>query len=214
METIDCIRSRRSVRKFKDKDVDMHTLGEVLECGLTAPSSGNLQNWRFVVVKSPGTKQAIADACMQQLWIASAPVVVVVCAECEKIKKFYGLRGERLYTIQNCAASVQNMLLAAHSLGLSSCWIGAFEEEMLQRAVGMPPNIRPQAVLPIGYPAETPKKPLHHNMENMIYIESYGNRFSDAAVELMQYYHVALARGVAKTKEIVKAIFEKLKGKE
>jgi len=214
METIDCIKSRRSIRKFLAKDVDIEKLGEILECGMAAPSSGNLQSWKFILVKGKEQREKIAEAAVQQYWIAQAPAIIVVVAETEKVKSFYGIRGERLYLIQNCAAAIQNMLLATHSLGLASCWVSAFDEKMLQRVLGIPKNSRPQAILPIGYAGEDPKAPLRHHIENMVNIESWGSRFSDAAVDVMEEYHIRVKRGVTSIKKIVNAVFDKLKGKK
>ncbi|MFH0875553.1 MAG: nitroreductase family protein [archaeon] len=176
MDIFECIATRRSVRKFMKVGVPMELIGTILDAGRYAPSSGNVQNWRFVLVKDKGTISKIAEACMEQLWIATAPFVIVVCAETEKLGQFYGARGERLYSIQNCSAAIQNMLLAAHAVGLGSCWIGAFDENQIHRALNIPDDIRPQAILPIGYPDEIVPAPLHLTLENTCYFESYGNR--------------------------------------
>jgi len=176
MGVFECIATRRSIRKFMRVDVPMELLGAVLDAGRYAPSSGNVQNWRYIIIKNPDTINKIADACLQQLWIAEAPTIVVVCAETEKLSQFYGIRGERLYAVQNCSASIQNMLLAAHGIGLASCWVGAFDENILRRILNIPDDIRPQAVLPIGYAEEIVTAPMHLTLENVSYFESYGNR--------------------------------------
>lgn len=175
MNVFEAIATRRSIRKFTAQDIPMEILGVVLDAGRYAPSAGNVQNWRFVIIKNKENKQKIAEAAMQQMWIAQAPVIILVCAETEKIKQFYGIRGERLYSIQNCAAAIQNMLLTAHSLGLASTWIGAFDETMLRRAAEIPEDIRAQAILPFGYPDEIVPAPTHYTLDNVCYFESYGN---------------------------------------
>jgi nitroreductase len=176
MNVFEAIATRRSIRKYTSQDVPMELLGVVLDAGRYAPSAGNIQNWRFILIKNPENKQRIAEACEQQLWISEAPVVVVVVAETEKIKQFYGLRGERLYAVQNCSAAIENMLLTAHALGMASCWVSAFDEDMLKRVINVPPEVRPQAVLPIGYPDEVVPAPTHYTMENVCFFERYGNR--------------------------------------
>src|SRR3972149_6163007 len=118
MNVFEAIATRRSIRKFTSQDIPMEILGLVLDAGRYAPSAGNIQNWRFVIVKNTDNRNKVAEAAMQQMWIASAPVVIVVCAETEKITQFYGIRGERLYAIQNCAAAIENMILTAHAIGL------------------------------------------------------------------------------------------------
>jgi nitroreductase len=176
MDIFECIATRRSIRKFMNLDVPMEMVGAVIDAGRYAPSSGNVQNWRFIIVKNKDTIGKIAEACMQQLWIAQAPVVIVVCSDSEKLQQFYGTRGERLYAIQNCGCCIQNMLLGAHAIGLGSCWVGAFDETMLARAVNIPENIRPQAVLPLGYPDEIVPTPMHYTLEALCFLEGYGSR--------------------------------------
>jgi len=179
MNVFETIATRRSIRKYTAQDIPMEILGIILDAGRYAPSAGNVQNWRFVIIKNKENKQKTAEAAMQQMWIAQAPVIILVCAETEKIKQFYGIRGERLYSIQNCAAAIQNMLLTAHSLGLASTWIGAFDENMLRRAIEIPEDIRPQAILPFGYPDEIVPAPTHYTLDNVCYFESYGNRIAN-----------------------------------
>ncbi|MBN2368745.1 nitroreductase family protein, partial [Candidatus Woesearchaeota archaeon] len=179
MNVFETIATRRSIRRFTSQDIPMEILGVVLDAGRYAPSAGNVQNWRFILVKNPDNKLKVAEAAMQQMWIAEAPVIIVVVAEIEKIKQFYGIRGERLYAIQNCAAAIQNMLLTAHALGLSSTWVGAFDETMLRRTLGIPEDVRPQAILPIGYPDEVVPAPTHYTLENVCFFEGYGSRIAN-----------------------------------
>ena len=84
MDAIECIITRRSIRKFMDIDVEKTKLGIIFEAGSHAPSAGNIQNWMFFYVRRQDLKQKIADACMQQGWIATAPVIIVVAAAPEK----------------------------------------------------------------------------------------------------------------------------------
>ena len=135
--------------------------------GAHAPSSGNIQNWKFFYVRRPDLKQKIADACMQQGWIATAPVIIVLVSEPDKAARFYGVRGERLYSIQNCAAAAQNMLLAAHAVGLASCWIGAFDEEAITRTLQLGQRFRPQVILPLGYADEVVPEPMRQRIEQL-----------------------------------------------
>src|SRR3989344_7715175 len=99
MNVFEAIATRRSIRKFTSQDIPMEILGIVLDSGRYAPSAGNIQNWRFIIVKNLDNRQRVAEAAMQQMWIAGAPVIIVICAEIEKIRQFYGIRGERLYAI-------------------------------------------------------------------------------------------------------------------
>jgi nitroreductase len=202
MDTLECIKTRRSVRKFSDSAVEWEKVGVILEAGMIAPSSGNLQNWRFIVVTSEGLREKIAEASLQQKWMAEAPVHIVVCAESAKAEQFYGIRGERLYSIQNCAAAIENMLLATHAQGLASCWVGAFDEEMLKRALGIPDDVRPQAILPVGYASESPRDTPRGRLYDKVFINSWGGRVLDIQ-HVLGYHSAKLHKAVDKTNKTI-----------
>ncbi|MGE5554561.1 MAG: nitroreductase family protein [Betaproteobacteria bacterium] len=156
-DVIDAIRERRSVRRFQSRPIPEATVGRLLECAVLAPSAGNVQAWHFYVVKDEERRQALAAAAHHQLFLAQAPVVVVVCADLPRIANRYGERGTSLYVIQDTAAAVQNILLAANAFGLATCWIGSFEEGEVAKVIGVDPAaLRPVAIIPVGYPAEDP----------------------------------------------------------
>ena len=157
MDVLEAIKTRRSIRKFQDKDVSRELVDRFLDAGRSAPSAGNLQARDFYVVSDAGTKDELVKAAHNQTFISQAPVVIVVCSNPERIAP-YGERGIDLYCLQDAGASVQNILLAVHSSGLASCWIGAFDEQMVVSALGLPEHLRPVALLPIGYPAENGKE--------------------------------------------------------
>lgn len=226
MDAIECIMTRRSIRKFMDVEIERTKIGIVFEAGARAPSSGNLQNWKFFWVTREDLKQQIADACMQQGWIASAPSIIVVASEPDKAAQFYGVRGERLYSIQNNAAVAENMLLAAHAQGLAGCWVGAFNEEAINKALNMGHRFRPQIVIPIGYPDEVVPEPLKLRIENLVIFEDQrgggnggGGRCKDIEWSALWHYNV-LGRTIDNTKDSAKKLskagkgfFEKMKAK-
>jgi nitroreductase len=187
MDAIECIMTRRSIRNYLEVPVEWDKIGTILDAGRFAPSSGNIQDFKFVVVKDEGSRKAIADACLRQYWMSKAPVHIVVCSEIKKSTSFYGIRGERLYSIQNCAAAIENMMLAANALGLGTCWVGAFDENVLSRVLGIPDYIRPQAIITIGYYHEAPKTPQRFPLTTVAFLEKYGNRIKDAAAVMRDY---------------------------
>ena len=194
METLDCIESRRSIRKFLDIPVEFEKIGNILNAGRLAPSAGNVQDWKFVLVTEADLRKQLAEACMQQYWMEKAPVHIVVCSQPVKSERMYGKSGQELYSIQNASAAAQNMLLAAHDQGLGSCWIGAFQEAMVRRTLSMSEDARPLAIIPIGYPDEEPQVPNKLTVDNVTYIERWGNRIKDFAAYLGYYsQHVAHA---------------------
>jgi len=176
MEVFEAIRTRRSIREYKDKQVPWDNIVTIMEAGKYAPSAGNLQNWKFIVVKNDTTRQAIAKACLQQDWMETAPIFIVVVAEPEKAERYYGTRGARLYTPQACGAVINNMLLTAHDLGLGACWIGAYDEDEIFRILNLPEGKIAQGIITIGYSAEEPEAPPKHRIEHVMFFEKWWGR--------------------------------------
>jgi nitroreductase len=194
------IKSRRNIPEFLPKDLSWDQVSKIIDAGRHAPSSGNLQNWKFIVVRNPDKRHKVAEISMDQYEISVAPVHIVVCAEPEKTERYYGIRGEKLYTIQNCAAAIENMLLEATSLGLGCRWIGAFHEDKLKDLLSIPPEIRPQAIIAIGYPKFIPPKPPKYPLEPITYFEKWRNRVTDPD-KYFGNYSAVLARNLQGAQE-------------
>jgi len=176
VETLEAIRTRRSVRRFDAKrEVSRELLEKVLDAGRLAPSAGNIQSQEFIIVRDDvAVKERIARACLNQEFVSQAPVIVIVCGNKRKSEEHYGTRGRDFYALADACASAQNMLLAAHDLGLASCWIGAFDDAALCRALSIPQgNVIPVAVLPIGFPAEHPETPRRRPLKSFVHEEKY-----------------------------------------
>jgi len=184
MDVFDSINQRRSVRKYMDIPVPFESVGRICDAGAKAPSAGNLQDVKFIIVLDEGKRKALAEASLQQYWMSRAPVHIVVCVELSKCRRFYGIRGERLYAIQNAAAAVENMLLAANALDLAACWVGAFNEDQVKRACGIPDYARPQAIVTVGYADEKPLAPPKLKIENLVFLEKYQNRIRNVPLVL------------------------------
>lgn len=181
-EVLDVIKSRRSIRKYLDVPIEWDKIANVLEAGRFSPSSGNIQNFRFIVVTNRDSRIKLAEACLGQDWMVHAPVHILICADITLAKQYYGIRGERLYSIQNCAAAAQNMLIAATAVGLGSCWVGAFEEDMIRPLFKLPDYARPQAIITIGYSNEKPIVPPTYSLEHMTYLEGWGSKIRDGSI--------------------------------
>ena len=153
MEIVECIEGRTSVRVFKPDPVDDDVVQEGLRLANLAPSAGNLQARDFMVVRDASVKKALMLAAFSQEFVRTVPVVVVFCANLERIGH-YGQRGKELYCLQDVAAAVENFSLYLHSKGLGSVWVGAFDEAKAAVALGTPEHVRPVAIVPVGYPAE------------------------------------------------------------
>jgi nitroreductase len=173
LDVNEAIKQRRSIRKYTDEEVSDNDIELLLEAALWAPSAGNVQPWEFVVVKDPETKHRLALAALNQTFVEKAPVVIVVCADLNKAKRSYGGRGEKLYSIQDTAAATQNINLTAHSLGLATCWVGAFKEKDAAKAVNAPKNVVPVAIVPVGHPAEKPMAPQKRSARDAVHHDSF-----------------------------------------
>lgn len=187
MNTIDAINSRRSIRRYMDKPVEFEKLTTILDAAGKAPSAGNLQDWRFILVTDRTLIKQVAGYSIEQYWIQTAPVLVIVCAVPEKHEMYYGLRGKRLYNIQDCAAAIENLLLAATDADLGTCWIGAFEEEKIRALFNIPADVRPQAIISMGYSDETPKDRQLLPIEQIVYFNRYGVKVEKLHIVLRDY---------------------------
>jgi nitroreductase len=166
MEFADVVHERRSVRHFSDTPVEREDIEAILQAGIAAPSAGNVQPWRFVIVQSKESRTRLATA-LEQRWAAAAPVLIVVCVDPRPSRSRYGDRGSLLYCIQDAAAATQNMLLAAVDRGLASCWIGAFEEDAIRAALGIKKPITPVAILPLGHSAQASGKQARRDLSEV-----------------------------------------------
>jgi nitroreductase len=173
MEVFKAIKRRHSVRGFLSKKVEDEKLSKILSAASLAPSSGNIQNWNFIIVKDNVNKEVIAKACQQE-FLLNAPVIIIVCNLKDKISALFKERAE-FYSIQNCALAIENLLLAATALNLSTCFTAVFKEEAIKRKLNIPNNVSVDAVIALGYSnEETETKRIPLNLKT--FFESYGNR--------------------------------------
>jgi len=150
-------KSRKSVRSFQDKVISKDDLMTLIEAAQSAPSAGNCQPWHFFVVTDNATKEKLTNECCYQSFIMTAPAIIVICADIPRTTGRYGDRGRDLYCLQDTAAAIQNILLCAKSMDMGTCWVGAFDEQKTTEVLNLQPDMRPIAVIPVGYPAnDTP----------------------------------------------------------
>jgi nitroreductase len=156
VELFEALMERRSVRSFKSEPVSTTLLDKILEAARWAPSAGDCQARDVIIIQNIRIKKKLSAATLDQIFIEEAPLTIVVCANELKSAERYRDRGKAFYCILDAAAAVQNILLVAHSLGLGACWIGAFNDRMVSEILRLPMWLRPVAIIPIGYPGETP----------------------------------------------------------
>jgi len=160
MNVYEAIEKRRSIRAYQDRPVEQEKLDRILEAARLAPSASNRQEWRFVVVRDPETRNRLMKAASNQPFVAQAPVVIACCAQTDS----HVMRcGQLCYPI-DVAIAIDHITLAAVEEGLGTCWIGAFSEAEAKEILGIPEHIRVVELLTLGYPAEQPgprrRKPL------------------------------------------------------
>lgn len=168
----EAIRRRRSVRSYQDKPVEEEKIEKILEAAHWAPSAGNLQSVEYIIVKDRETKERLAEAAFGQGQVSEAPVNIVVCCNFSKVAH-YGGRGEDLYSLQESGACIQNLMLTAHSLGLGTCWVGAFSEAKAREVLGIPENVRTVGIITLGYPNENPSSS-RKNLKGIVFRGKYG----------------------------------------
>jgi nitroreductase len=157
MDVFQAIRDRRSIRKYKDATVERDKIEKVLDAARLAPSWKNLQCWRFLVLTDPARKadmlSAFPDDNPGKKAFLQAPVAIVVCADPAESEASHGIE----YYVADASIAFEHICLAAHALGLGTCWMGVFDEAELKAKLGIPDNVRVVGVTPLGYPDQEPK---------------------------------------------------------
>ena len=182
MNVFKAISSRRSIRQFKNRPVDKDDLFMLIELGMQAPTAGNMQDFRFIGVFDKETILKLPKACLDQYWITSAPALIVVCSQPQLQATWFGERGRHVFATQNAAMATQNILLAAHAMGLGACMVSGFDQEKVDAIFGVGGKGRVEAIIPVGYPAETPDRKEENEMDVMLYFEKWGNDKEDPAL--------------------------------
>jgi len=157
---LEAIKKRQSVRSYQEKEIPEDVLRQILEAGRLAPSANNKQHWKFIVVKDKDLRKKLVPACKNQEFVGEAPVVI---AGCGTDPDYVMSNGEHAYSI-DLAIALDHMSLEAASLGLGTCWIGAFYQDQVKEILGVPKDVRIVNLLTLGYPkklgTKTERKPL------------------------------------------------------
>ncbi len=155
---IDCIMTRASVRSYTSEQVPDSMITTILRAGMAAPTAANQQPWHFVVVTEPSLKDSIAAAFEYTKMVQGCSFAVVVCGDMDRL--FEGDMADGGFWVEDCSAASENMLLAAHAMGLGGVWCGIYplrdREQRLRGILNLPFNLTPLNVMAFGYPAQTP----------------------------------------------------------
>lgn len=165
---LDIIKRRRSVRRFDDVGIPREAMEQILEAGRWAPSGANAQPWRFIVVTKKETLSAIAERCFYKVFksrhVGEAGAAVIICADPDAGSQTYPL---------DAAIAGTNMTLMATSLGIGSCWIGAFEEQSLKNLLLIPERLKIIALIAFGYEVGKATVPPRLPLSSVVHYETY-----------------------------------------
>lgn len=174
MDIFQVIRDRRSIRKYKDTPVEREKIEQILEAARLAPSWKNMQCWRYLVITDADKKQALQAAFPidnpGMKAIGQAPVVVLLCADPDESGVENGIE----YYVADAAISFEHFSLAAHALGLGSCWMGWYDEATIKEALSIPGQFRIIGISPLGYPDQEPKPRPRKSLEEIAFFEEWG----------------------------------------
>lgn len=186
MEVLKAIKTRRSIRRYKPDPIDDKAVQAVLEAGRWAPSWANTQCWRFIVVRDSKIKAQIADTLFRGPGgfenpgikaVNTVPVVIVICAQmgksgCNPQGEIATEKGD--WYMFDTALAVQNMVLAAHALGLGTVIIGAFDAPAAAKVVGVPEGYSLVTLFPLGVPDEEPPLRPRKELAEIVFQDRFG----------------------------------------
>ena len=156
-ETINSIMNRRSIRRYKTTPVDRETIETLFRAGMAAPSASNRQPWELIVVTDRSMLDRLAEAHPYARMLLQAPVCIIVCGNRER---FYPEPEVKDYWAQDCSAVTENILVAAQSLGLGTCWCGVFPRKervaAVSKLLGLPEGVLPLNLIAVGHPDDDP----------------------------------------------------------
>ena len=166
MEVFDAIRTRRSIRKYKSEPIPDKKLRTILEAARLAPSAGNRQPWRFIVIQNKNRKKALAEVANNQTFLNDASAIIVAIGDPEVSARWYD---------KDPMIALEHIVLAATALGYGTCWIGAFDEDAIKHLLKIPANVKVIALLPIGIPDETPAPRPRKEFSEIFFKEEWQN---------------------------------------
>jgi nitroreductase len=187
MKTLEAIKTWKSSRKFLDKPVEEEKLEAVLEAVLRAPSWANMQCWKLIIVEDAAMRQNLSELSYvesffaplgyktnpAQKGLAQAPVVIVLCADPAKSGRIL----DKEYYMTDAGIASQNLMLAAHSLGLGTVFVGVFDEDKIRDLLQVPRDIRIVGLFPVGYPVDAGEPRPRKSLGEMVFAEKWGTSF-------------------------------------
>ena len=175
MNLDEIIKSRHSIRDYKEDIVSNNLIGAILDSAKQAPSSDNIQNWRFIIVKDKKKKEQIARASLNQSWMNQAPVHIVVCYDVRQVKTLFPESYIEL-SIKNVSIASTLIMLKATELSLGSCWVDIADQIKISQILKLPEHIIPSVIITIGYASGYYKKTTRLGLDIITFFEEFGSR--------------------------------------
>ena len=164
MDVFEAIKTRRSIRKYRQEPIPNEKLESIFEAARLAPSAANRQPWRFVVVQDADRKKALAEAANNQTFLRDAAAIVAALGDPDVSARWFE---------KDPMIALEHMALAATALGYGTCWIGAFDEDAVKRLLKIPVKMKIVALLPIGIPDETPTSRPRKELSEILFKEEW-----------------------------------------
>jgi len=181
MDVFEAVKGRRSVRRYKTDVVQKELIEKMLDAARWAPSGGNIQPWKFIVISDRNLLELIRK--VSPGYLGEAPLAILVCSDKEKAYRIGGALGRDYLSVADCAMAVENMLLAAYALGLGTCVVKSFSRVAVKEMLEIPEGIEPELLVIIGYPAQTPTPPARIPLREIAYLNKYGQKFPTSLEE-------------------------------
>jgi nitroreductase len=170
------VKRRRMCRVFLDRGVPQEKIDRILELASRYPSAGHTEPQEFIVVHNRHMKEDLAHAALDQMFVAQAPLVIVVVSDVRRSARRYGERGVSFFSIIDGAFVAMLILLAVVEEGLGACFVGSFYDEQVREVLNLPQEVRPIGIIPIGYCAEGPRKFRRRSREQIVHRDRYRRR--------------------------------------
>jgi nitroreductase len=171
------VKKRRMYREYLERDVPQEKIDRILDLASRYPSAGHTEPQEFILVRNPQVKEDLARAALDQMFVAQAPVLIVVVSDVRRSARRYGQRGVHFFSIIDGAFVAMLILLAVVEEGLGACFVGSFYDEEVQQVLGLPQDVRPIGIIPIGYYcAQQPRRFPRRSRAHIVHRDRYGSR--------------------------------------
>jgi nitroreductase len=180
MDTLEAIKTRRSIRRYTNSPVPDDVLAQVLEAARWAPSWANTQCWRFIIIRSDDTKQELAAALLgnnpSTNAVKTAPIIIAICIELNRSGFYKGqastIKGD--FGMFDAALAMENLVLAAHALGLGTVHVANFDVKKVEAILGVPEGYNVVEITPLGYPDGESRITPRKELTEIVFNEKFG----------------------------------------